>query len=272
MSEPDAAAAAAVADPFLSSMTFATGVQRDCDCDECGVCVGIQASGMAGAEGSARQISGGGVPPVVAEYIREHKRAKLASGAIARSQERVLVARAEGGGASVYRLTMPPGAEPLVEFGNSHRIVLVDRLAEGSRVVSIGKGIVGSSDEEKGRSVVKWEEGRAYMMPSNGGNALGWINENVDKEDGSGAGGGNVVLYMVKITTEAMEDIPDDKEFTDGWVRDILHVFQQNLLLYKEGKLAEQGPKEGSKIDHLSDSDHKVLKDLIPPLLGAKGL
>lgn len=277
MSEPKAAAAtAAVADPFLTSMTFTTGVQRDCDCDECGMCVGLEAQGGAANVGAPAKPSGGGggVPPDVAAYIREHKRAKLAAGAVARRQERVLVARAGGGGASVYRLTMPPGAEPLIEFGNSHRIVVVDRLSSSSRVKSIGKGIVGSSDEEKGRETVHWEEGKAYLVPSNGGRALGWTNETVEKKDGAGksVSGSNMVLFMVKVTPEAMEAIPDDKEFTDGWVRDVLRVFRQNLNLCKEGKDMEQDPKEGSRIASLSESDHEALANVLPPLLEAKGL
>mmetsp|Transcript_10651 Transcript_10651/g.31507 ORF Transcript_10651/g.31507 Transcript_10651/m.31507 type:complete len:270 (-) Transcript_10651:318-1127(-) len=261
------AAANVVVDPFLSSMTFATGVQRDCDCDECGLCGGLDTP--AGRPAGMSAI-GAGVPPDVAEYIREHKKSKLASGPVTRRQERVLVARADG--ASVYRLTIPPGADPLVEFGNSHRIVVVDRLKKCSRVKSIGKGIVGSSDEEKARKTVGWEEGKAYLMPCNGGRALGWVNENTEEKERKGDEGGNVVLFMVKITPEAMEDIPEYKEFTDKWVCDVLHIFQQNLKSRKEGKSTDQGSNDDCRLTPLRNSNYDTLKGLIPPLLASKGL
>jgi len=90
-------------DAFLSSMTFASGgVMRNCDCDECDF-----------------------IPIPIAEAIRQHKR--MRTHALTRTQDRSLVARA--GTVSVWKLTMPVDAEPLIEFGNSHRIVLVDSLS-----------------------------------------------------------------------------------------------------------------------------------------------
>ena len=88
-------------DAFLSSMTFASGdIARNCDCDECGL-----------------------IPVSIANAIRQHKRRKV----VQRTQDRSLVTRADG--LSVWKNTMPLQAEPLIEFGNSHRIVLVDKLS-----------------------------------------------------------------------------------------------------------------------------------------------
>ena len=97
-------------DAFLSSMTFATGgLMRTCDCDECDF-----------------------IPTPIADAIRQHKRMRTQM--MTRTQDRSLVARADS--VSVWTLTMPIDAEPLIEFGNSHRIVLIDRL---SPVRSAGK-------------------------------------------------------------------------------------------------------------------------------------
>lgn len=90
-------------DAFLSSMTFASGgIMRNCDCDECDF-----------------------IPAPIADAIREHKRQRTL--AQSRTQDRSLVAR--HGAISVWKLTMPIDAEPLIEFGNSHRIVLIDTLS-----------------------------------------------------------------------------------------------------------------------------------------------
>jgi hypothetical protein len=92
---------------FLSSMTFAGGgLMRDCDCDECEF-----------------------VPASIREAIRQHKRLKTSS-SLTRTQDRSLVARENT--ISVWKLTMPVDAEPLIEFGGSHRIVLIDTLSSVS--------------------------------------------------------------------------------------------------------------------------------------------
>jgi hypothetical protein len=85
-------------------MTFASGgLMRNCDCDECNF-----------------------VPLPIADAIRQHKRMSMTH-ALPRTQNRTLVARQ--GLISIWRLTMPVDAEPLMEFGNSHRIVLIDSLS-----------------------------------------------------------------------------------------------------------------------------------------------
>ena len=85
-------------------MTFAGGFVRNCDCDECDL-----------------------VPKPIADAIRQHKRMIAKTSTLTRTQDRTLVARL--GLISVWKLTMPLDAEPLVEFGNSHRIVLIDALS-----------------------------------------------------------------------------------------------------------------------------------------------
>ena len=80
---------------------------RNCDCDECDF-----------------------VPTPIADAIRQHKRMMATTSTLTRTQDRTLVARQ--GLISVWKLTMPLDAEPLIEFGNSHRIVLIDTLSSVS--------------------------------------------------------------------------------------------------------------------------------------------
>jgi hypothetical protein len=96
-------------DSFISSMMFATGsagVRGGCDCDECG--------------------GFGNVPLAIIESIRRHKRLRKETGPLKRTQLRELVARE--GLISIYKITMPLEAEPLIEYGTSHRLVWIQQL------------------------------------------------------------------------------------------------------------------------------------------------
>lgn len=152
-----------MSDNFMQSMTFARTDQYldKCDCDECD-----------------------NVPPSIREIIHLHREERRATGPIKRTQQRSLVSR--DGQISVWCMNMPQNAEPLIEFGSSHRIVWVKKLtgttstsgsAEHRSTLSwIGNGIVGSSDEEKSRKkMTEWTEGNFFLVPSNGGKAVGWI-------------------------------------------------------------------------------------------------
>lgn len=91
-------------DVFLSSMTFASfEFGRGCDCDECDL-----------------------VPADIRMAIKEHKRQKLQHVPMMRTQDRTLVVRKES--ISVWKWTMPHNSEPLVEYGNNHRIIFVAQL------------------------------------------------------------------------------------------------------------------------------------------------
>jgi len=199
-------------------MTFALGAHqnRDCDCDECGLDTGSM------------------VPVSIANAIREHKRLKLMNVPVRRTQERVLLTRENG--ISVWELIMPLDAEPLIEFGYSHRIIFVKTLKKASVIKTIGKGIVGSSDEEQNRQRVSWSEGKCYLIPTNGGKALGWIHgqdpafeEKVD---------GHAILYYIKITLDALEDQNEKEEenATSEWVKKIRDIFRKVLPIEENAK------------------------------------
>lgn len=160
-------------DSFVASMSFAQ-MQRGsggrmemdgCDCDECGY------------YSSRQQV----IPATVQEAINRYKRRKLETGPLKRTQDRVLAKRGDGhvwkhhDKIAVWQWTMPRGAEPLLEFGNSHRFVWIKLLP--GKLYSIGQGIVGSEAEEKMRRKMKWQEKGIYFVPSSGGKAVGWVHK-----------------------------------------------------------------------------------------------
>ena len=78
---------------------------------------------------------------------------------------------------------------------------------QGRVVRSVGKGILGSSDEVKNRKIVDWKEGSVFLYPSNGGKSIGWINELDDSEKKSldiNSTAKDVALYVVKVTPESI--------------------------------------------------------------------
>mmetsp|Transcript_44953 Transcript_44953/g.66145 ORF Transcript_44953/g.66145 Transcript_44953/m.66145 type:complete len:332 (+) Transcript_44953:86-1081(+) len=230
-------------DPFLTSMTFAS---FNCECGGCDECCTST------------------VPPDIALAIREHKRARkmsefvpgmISSGGLFsnannfsswkqgfQNQERSLVSREMG--VSLWSLTIPRGAPPLIEYGNSDRIVFVKEMAKDANLVSIGRGIFGSSDEERDRKPMCWEEGKAYLVPSNGGKTLGWIyqqeNECGKEEKDSGddtpaikyTKTEQVVIFTIKLANKSAggDETGDavSENMTD-WVRKVTTMFQKNL-------------------------------------------
>jgi hypothetical protein len=183
-----------VVDPFQASMTFAsTGGGGGCDCDECGVGVNY-------------------LPNAIASAVKRYK-AEIQAMPLKRTQHRALGKREPqtSVAVSVYEWTLPADAEPLVEFGNSHRFIWIQRLPETSVLKAIGKGIIGSADEEKQRVALDWKQGDIVFVPSNGGKAVGWIHHGAtgtapsseewtgDDDDASIKTLGHVVLQIAKV-------------------------------------------------------------------------
>ena len=148
-------------DAFLQSMTFSRAGEflDTCDCDECD-----------------------NIPPPIRRFIHERKRQRLTAGPIKRTQQRTLVGRHDR--ISLWCVHMPKNADPLIEFGSSHRIVWIKQLHTNRNASDndsgvlrwIGKGIIGSHDEQNSRErLVEWTEGKVFLVPSNGGKAVGWI-------------------------------------------------------------------------------------------------
>jgi hypothetical protein len=177
-------------DPFQASMTFASidHSLSACDCDECGV--------------------GNYLPNAIASAVKRYKAAVQAM-PLKRTQHRALVKREEQ--VSVYEWTLPANnAEPLVEFGNSHRFIWIQRLSDASVLKAIGKGIIGSADEEKQRVALDWRQGNLIFIPSNGGKAVGWVHHaatsSVDAtgDDNGTKQAGHAVLRIAKVPVDQM--------------------------------------------------------------------
>mmetsp|Transcript_612 Transcript_612/g.1105 ORF Transcript_612/g.1105 Transcript_612/m.1105 type:complete len:264 (-) Transcript_612:351-1142(-) len=215
-------------DAFLESMTFAGG-KIGCDCEECGV-----------------------VPPSIAEAVRRHNSKKIRLDCMPPptrivSQKRSLISR--NGNLSIWKWSLPTTtAEPLTEFGNSHRIIWVQRLAPNITLHSIGKGIIGSSDEEKSRTTVNWKEGKGYLVPSNGGRALGWIarsNVSSQKEDNSKCE--PVELVMIKMSQAGISQIHGKSTSDANWMNAIGSIFKQHV--------DSRDKVETSEVENVSPSD-----------------
>lgn len=123
---------------------------------------------------------------------------------------------------------MPVDAEPLVEFGSSHRLVWMQRMVGGSKLQSIGTGIIGSSAEEKSRRDLDWSEGSMYLVPSNGGKAMGWIHTK-DKESSSSSENdedkpsGHTIMQIVKVPADKLlstdgDDSENEEDDEQKWV------------------------------------------------------
>ena len=209
---------------FVSSMSFAQ-LQRGggnnansnrmtmaCDCDECG---NINV-----------------IPVTIQEAIDRYKRQKRP---LQRTQDRRLVKRAvvevdtkvksetttttttttpatpNYSTMAVWNWVLPSHAEPLLEFGSSHRFVWVKRLSGGSGTLySIGPGIVGSADETSQRQALPWCAGQVYFVPSRSGKAVGWVHQ-----PGDNGAGGPAELVIGKIPADCCcrgQDDEDDSE------------------------------------------------------------
>lgn len=138
---------------FLESMTFA---KQDCDCDECGI------GGL------------GNGPPMksAVEEAFDKYRSSTNYAVSSRHQERKLIRREEdmntGLVVTLYSMSLPVGALPLLEYGDSARIVFVIGLPKTSAIMQVD----GNSKRQ-----TKWRHNGMYFLRNNGGNPIGWVNE-----------------------------------------------------------------------------------------------
>jgi len=253
-------------DSFLQSMTFARPDEflGACDCEECDA-----------------------MPPTIRKFLDEKKRLQRASGPIKRTQQRTLVGRQ--GQLSLYCMHMPKNAEPLVEFGSSHRIVFVNHLAKshddgehsGSTLKWIGEGIIGSSDEEESRKkMIEWTEGNVFLVPSNGGKAVGWICANddsistdtADNDDDHEATGttsekekhdeshGFAVLYVAKIPQGLIDQGKlESRESDNQWANRLIEGCRDGLEFCKNQ--SEKKPMYYKFPDEISKLLKKAIRE-----------
>jgi hypothetical protein len=238
---------------FVESMTFASSRHRplDCDCDECGV-TGSSVNSF--------------VPNAIQEALSNYKRQKRFT-SLRRTQERRLLQNhalalcpsteeressvSTTALISIWQWTLPLQAEPLLEFGNSHRLVYVQRLAAAAAIQHIGTGIIGSQAEAQGRKRLDWKQGHVYLVPSRQGKAVGWmIHEDIDTKDHDDEeertaselpSGGPAVLYVLKVPPEALEDAPENIPHTT-WYNTIRAVCQRALVAANHTSSAASNP------------------------------
>lgn len=229
-------------DSFLQSMTFSRAgqFQKTCDREECD-----------------------NIPPSIRKFLQDRKRKRTVTGPIQRTQQRTLVVR--HGQISIWCMQMPKNAEPLVDFGSCHRIVWVKKFATSLNIGDcnistlrwIGKGIIGSSDEEKSRKIlIEWTEGRLFLVPSNGGKAVGWIHASdgsdsthaatnndddytetsaTNNKKNNNEGGGFAVLFVAKIPLGIMNQDQDDSGGTHNeWTNQLIKSCRSGLELYEK--------------------------------------
>jgi hypothetical protein len=241
-------------------MTFASSTDefRDsCDCDDCGT-----------------------VPEPILRAIRQRKRQRFEAGLLKRTQERTLTKRELSTCISLWKWTMPLTAEPLVEFGSSHRILWIQNLMPGSSLRSIGTGIIGSSNEEQSRSDLDWQEGNVYLIPSNGGKAVGWIHTNREtttsttrttttstssSDDGkkddtpTATPTGHAILHICKIPLDQLKDVAfDDNESIQvpNWIAIMMNQCRRGL----EKHTAEDNASTCSTYYKFGDDDCDELR------------
>jgi hypothetical protein len=122
-------------------------------------------------------------------------------------------------------------------------------MSKDSIIKSIGTGTIGSADERNTRKIVKWKEGSVFLKRSNGGKAIGWINEGKDKNKDNAES--DVVYYAIKATESSIKSTSavGTTFGTSDWASSIIHLFQKYL---KEETIYE-----------LESNDVAYLKDLI---------
>ena len=249
---------------FLATMTFAN-VGEVCDCDECGP-----------------------LSFEISSAVAQHKRQKmLQNDHFAKTivQERSLIIREDG--LSIWKLLLPPrGAEPLTEYGNSHRIVFVERLPNNRVVKSVGRGIIGSSNEAKSRMEEVWEERCAYLYPSNGGKAIGWVNDKLESDKHLNVNDvtNDVVLYVVKVTHDLLQRM-EKKELKfvqEGskenvhkidelpkWVEEVLCIFDKTLTASAATTSSSRKNNTSKRFD-ISTHDSTRIRIIIDPFIKNK--
>lgn len=201
--------------------------------------------------------------------------------AIRVAQERTLIKRE--GGFSLWKWALPPrippgGGDPIVEYRNNHRAIFVEKLPRSAAVYSVGRGIIGSSAEEKDRKRVDWKLGESYFLPRKAGIACGWVHEKqrVDENDNGDDGGAekksiydgivgsssgeavsiegdevradggddvDVVIYVLKVSPDAMT--MENVDNLSPWAKSTLDLFRRCLADRESPKKLIDGGANG---------------------------
>jgi hypothetical protein len=131
-----------------------------------------------------------------------------------------------------------------------------------SRIVSIGKGVVGSADETTSRTkLLDWSQSSAWLVPQNGGKALGWVHmkdDNATNEEPIG----HAMIYSIKIPVDVLETTKEENGDSPGWMRDVASICKKSL--------PKPNDDDNTKHDYaikLSTEDADLLNDIIRKLI-----
>lgn len=153
---------------------------------------------------------------------------------------------------------------------------------QSSIVFSIGKGIIGSAAEENSRTKVDWDEGRSYFFPCLKGIACGWIHKQDGSENNKSDVTANsadsdmeVVIYMLKVSSEVIDDGEKLPINMPQWVKQMHQIFCKNVgVISPEGnedktnnecKKTEEGNETRSPMEEmfLSEEDSESIREII---------
>jgi hypothetical protein len=149
---------------------------------------------------------------------------------------------------------------------NVNKFTLLAWSLQRSSLVSIGKGIIGSNDEEKSRTKVDWKEGMAYLVPPNGGKALGWLHSKDDNDAQDPIG--HAIMYTIKIPPKVIESNLEGSDSAQEWVRNLITTCRQALPEWST--MDAKNNKDHAKQEpwvQLSEDMSLLLRDLIHELL-----
>jgi len=134
-----------------------------------------------------------------------------------------------------------------------------------AKIQSIGKGIIGSSEEERTRTNVSWNKQSAYIIKCNGGKALGFtqsshaiippndddndVNDDNNKKEGEEEK--DVVLYIFKIMPKTLLAYDDGKKKKkkDDWIMVMLDMFHKILIASSSEVMDEVSSSSSSDND-----------------------
>lgn len=132
-------------DDFLNMMSFAN-LSDLCDCDECDLPL----------DSSLPDPSN----KLALDYNSTNGNNDML---FVKPQKRIFLARDNLTGISIWKWTLPvQQLKPLLEFGHSHRIIFVNKLAKNTEI----SGVL-CNDQLNIRQPLKWVESCAYFFPSN---------------------------------------------------------------------------------------------------------
>eukprot|EP00569_Conticribra_weissflogii_P011555 CAMPEP_0171384958 /NCGR_PEP_ID=MMETSP0879-20121228/38741_1 /TAXON_ID=67004 /ORGANISM="Thalassiosira weissflogii, Strain CCMP1336" /LENGTH=310 /DNA_ID=CAMNT_0011897249 /DNA_START=20 /DNA_END=952 /DNA_ORIENTATION=+ len=145
----------------------------------------------------------------------------------------------------------------------------------------------GSENNKNSRKKVDWEEGRSYFFPCLKGIACGWIHKQDGSENNKSDVAANsadsdmeVVVYILKVSSEVIDDGEKLPINMPQWVKQMHQIFCKNVgVISPEGnedktnnecKKTEEGNETRSPMEEmfLSEEDSESIREIIRVMNG----